>query len=225
MYGVMRMSEESDSSYRKRIIDSSSNGSGYAAALRSALSRVDGVTSVSVLDNGNADPAILPAGEPQGVLVDAHSVLICVAGGKTEEIARAIFDNISAGCGMQGSDIENDPNLITVPYTYGGVMKNIVFHRPINISITVNAKVRDTMYTGVDIIGDTKKAIESFIKGDITNRYFSEEDIVSAIASTGTGIICSELIINVNGIASPDVKVSPIEAIYLANDAVTVELI
>lgn len=225
MYGIQRKEGQSDSSYRKDIINSSSNGSGYAAAIRSALSRVDGVTSVSVLDNGNADPMMLPVGERQQVSVDAHSVLICVGGGSTEEIAKAIFDNISAGCGMQGSDIEDDPYLITEEYTYSGVTKNIVFHRPVDVSITINAKVRDTMYTGVNIIEDTKTAIESFIRGDITNRYFSEEDIVSAIASTGTGIICSELTITVNGNVSSDVKITPLQAISLADNAVTVELV
>lgn len=223
MYGVMRIYGESDSSYRKRIIDSSSNGSGYAAALRSALSRVDGVTSVSVLDNGNADPASLPSDAPDGgrVTVDAHSVLICVGGGLDADIINTIFDNISAGCGMQSNGTYAVSSLVD----RNGVKKNIVFNRPKNVAVTISVSVRDTMYTGVDIIGDTTEIIRTFVIGDLTNRYFTKEDIASAIASAGTGIICSNVELNQGNASVDAIVISPIEAITLANDAISVEVI
>lgn len=227
MYGVARLTNESDSAYRRRIIESSSNGSGYAAAIRSALSRIDGVTSVSVLDNGNADPAMLPVNAPEGVrvLVDAHSILVCVGGSdyNREYIIDAIFNNISAGCGMQS--VSDASRVVSQVIDSNGVQKTIVFNKAKEVPVTISVSVRDTMYTGVDIIGDTKTIIETFIKGDLTTRHISQEDIASAVASAGTGIICSEVVITQNNSVVDSINITPLQAISLADDAVTVEVI
>lgn len=227
MYGVARLTNESDSAYRKRIIDSSSNGSGYAAAIRSALSRIDGVTSVSVLDNGNADPAMLPANAPEGVRtqVDAHSILVCVGGSdyNSANIINAIFNNISAGCGMQS--VSDASRVVSQVIDSNGVQKTITFNKAEEVPVSITVSVRDTMYTGVDIIGDTKTIIETFIRGDLTTRHISQEDIASAVASAGTGIICSEVVLTQNNSTVDSINITPLQAISLANDAVTVEVI
>lgn len=227
MYGVARLTNESDSAYRRRIIDSSSNGSGYAAAIRSALSRIDGVTSVSVLDNGNADPAMLPTNAPEGVrtLVEAHSILVCVGGSdySDSDVIDAIFNNISAGCGMQA--VSDASRVVSETIDSNGVQKIIVFNKAKEVPVSISVSVRDTMYTGVDIIGDTKTIIETFIKGDLTTRHISQEDIASAVASAGTGIICSEVVLTQNNSVVDSINITPLQAISLANDAVTVEII
>lgn len=227
MYGVARLTNESDSAYRRRIIESSSNGSGYAAAIRSALSRIDGVTSVSVLDNGNADPAMLPTNAPEGVRtqVAAHSILVCVGGSDYDsaDIIDAIFNNISAGCGMQA--VVNSERVVSQVIDSNGVQKTIVFNKAEEVSVTISVSVRDTMYTGVDIVGDTKAIIETFIKGDLTTRHISQEDIASAVASAGTGIICSEVVLTQNNSTVDSINITPLQAISLDDDAVTVEVI
>lgn len=227
MYGVARLTNESDSAYRKRIIDSSSNGSGYAAAIRSALSRIDGVTSVSVLDNGNADPAMLPTNVPEGVRVQvaAHSILVCVGGSDYDSanVISAIFNNISAGCGMQS--VSDASRVVSQVIDSNGVQKTIVFNKAEEVSVSISVSVRDTMYTGVNIIGDTKAIIETFIKGDLTTRHISQEDIASAVASAGTGIICSEVVLTQNNSVVDSINITPLQAISLDDDAVTVEVI
>lgn len=235
MYGLARFDDESDSAYRRRIVESSSNGSGYAAAIRSALSRIDGVTSVSVLDNGNADPAMLPVNAPEGVRVrvEAHSVLICIGGTPQvtegdggyvqESVIEAIFNNISAGCGMQA--VSDASRVVSETVDSNGVQKTIIFNKAKEVPISISVSVRDTMYTGVDIIGDTKTIIETFVKGDLTTRHISQEDIASAVASAGTGIICSEVVLTQNNLTVDSINVTPLQAISLADDAVTVEVI
>lgn len=227
MYGLARFDDESDSAYRKRIIESSSNGSGYAAAIRSALSRIDGVTSVSVLDNGNADPAMLPTNAPESVRVsvDAHSILVCVGGSdyNSANVIDAIFNNISAGCGMQAVDISE--RVVSVAVNSNGVQKTITFNKAEEVPVSISVSVRDTMYTGVDIINDTKTIIETFVKGDLTTRHISQEDIASAVASAGTGIICSEVVLKQNDVVVDSVNITPLQAISLADNAVTVEVI
>lgn len=227
MYGVDRLTGESDSAYRRRIIESSSNGSGYAAALRSALSRVDGVTSVSVLDNGNADPSMLPVNAPEGVRVsvDAHSILVCVGGSdySSEDVIDTIFNNISAGCGMQA--VSNSDRVVREDVDSNGIQKTIIYNKAEEVPVSISVSVRDTMYTGVDIIGDTKTIIETFIRGDLTARHISQEDIASAVASAGTGIICSEVALKQNNSTVDSINITPLQAISLADDAVTVEVI
>lgn len=227
MYGVARLANESDSAYRRRIIESSSNGSGYAAAIRSALSRIDGVTSVSVLDNGNADPTMLPANAPEGVRVsvDAHSILICVGGSdySSADVVDAIFNNISAGCGMQS--VSDESRVVSQVIDSNGVQKTIVFNKAEEVPVSISVSVRDTMYTGVDIIGDTKTIIETFINDDLTTRHISQEDIASAVASAGAGIICSEVVLTQNNSTVDSINITPLQAISLADDAVTVEII
>lgn len=198
LFGVQRGANESDYNYRNRIIESNSTGSGYALSVRRAISQVSGVTSICVLDNGKADPAVLP-NSTNGIAVGAHSVFICVGGGDDMEIAEAIFKTLSAGCAFETSSEYGTVTTKVVADDQTNTSKSISFYRPESISATFAATVRDDVYTGIDIVQDTKNAIADFVNNHSANYTITKGDIVSAIAAYGTGIVCTDLVMTSDG--------------------------
>lgn len=192
LFGVDRLSGEADFNFRKRINDSSAGGVGYALSVRRAISQVAGVTSVCVLDNGNADTAVLP-NTTNGIAVSPHSVFICVAGGDEMEIAEAIFKNLSAGCSFEKSTEYGEVVTKTITNDQTNTSKEIYFYRPEAKDISFEVVVRDDVYTGTDIEQDTKKAIADFVNEHSSNYTITKGDIASAIAAYGTGIVCTEV--------------------------------
>lgn len=95
LFGIDRMPEEGDGAYRNRILASNSVGTSYVESVRNAVSKVDGVDYVQVWEN--------PFGFPRRVdeamtVMSPHSILVYVHGGDDNAVARAIYDNKSAGC-------------------------------------------------------------------------------------------------------------------------------
>lgn len=223
LFGVAR-NGDIDSIFREKIVQSNSAGSGYAAALRRALSQVNGVESVCVLDNGYAYPVALPSGGENAIAVSPHSVFICVNGGDDAEVADAIFNNLSAGCGMESSSefgtlVERDVTDESTQTT-----KSIKFYRPELKSVSFTATVRDNIYTGNDIVTDTQSAIREFVSGHSTNYTITSGDIISAIASYGTGIICTDLKMYSDNALVDIIAIKPNQAVAVADDAITIDV-
>lgn len=217
LFGVQRVVNESDYNYRNRIVESNSTGSGYALSVRRAISQVAGVTSTCVLDNGKADPAVLP-NSTNGIAVSPHSVFICVNGGNNREIAEAIFRTLSAGCGIETSESFGTVVTENIVDEDTNTSKAISFYRPESISVSMSVTVRDDVYTGTDIVQDTKDAIISFVQNHSTNYTITEGDIVSAIAAYGTGIVCTELKMY-SGISEVDyIAIRPYQAIIIDSE-------
>ena len=223
--GTDRPSGESDYNFRNRVIDSHASGVGYAAAIRRALSQVAGVTSICVLDNGKADPAVLP-NSTNGISVGAHSVFICVGGGDDTKVAEAIFNTLSAGCAFETSYGTVTTKIITDSRT--NTSKSISFCRPQAITATFAATVRDDVYTGTDIVQDTKNAIADFVNEHSINYTITKGDIVSAIAAYGTGIVCTDLVMTKNGTPVDSLVILPYNTVSADpedEDQITVDVI
>ena len=229
LFGVSRLPNQSDANYRESQKSSYSDTSGYALAVRSALTRVSGVTSVCVLDNGSADPSVLPNAD-NGIAVSPHSVFICVGGGNNADIATAIFKTISAGCGFEhrrGYGVAT-----AIPMSADGVpaedgvpsVKTIYFYRPQTVTTSYTVTVRDDVYTGTDITTDTQNAIKAFLSDHSTNYTVTKADLISAISAAGTGIICADLHMYVGVNETNELAVRPYEAIG-ENPAITVTVI
>lgn len=223
LFGVAR-NGDIDSIFREKIVQSNSAGSGYAAALRRALSQVDGVESVCVLDNGYAYPIALPAGVANAIAVSPHSVFICVHGGNDTDVANAIFNNLSAGCGMVSDTEYGTLKSIAVKDSSTQTEKTMHFYRPTERSLSFSVSVRDNIYTGNDIVADTQSAIREFVSGHSTNYTITEGDIISAIAAYGTGIVCTDLSMSVDGIATETIAIMPYQVAAIADGAITVSV-
>lgn len=220
-----RLSGESDYNFRKRVTDSHASGIGYAAAIRRALSQVAGITSICVLDNGKADPAVLP-NSTNGISVGAHSVFICIDGGDDMKVAEAIFKTLSAGCAFETSYGTVTTKIVTDSRT--NTSKSISFCRPQAITTTFAATVRDDVYTGTDIVQDTKNAIANFVNEHSTNYTITKGDIVSAIAAYGTGIVCTDLVMTSDGTPVDSLVILPYKTVSADPedaDQITVDVI
>lgn len=222
MWGIARLEGESDGEYRKRILASASRGSGFASSIANAIGNVLGVTKVVVLDNGNEDPAVLPvdaAGNPypHSIAVDPHSVFISVLGGSTSDIMNAIAKTKSAGCGFT-----HNPEY--------GVSTN-GYYVPTQRYAKIDVSVSSMAYTGVDIVSDTKAAIQSLIADNSINSTITKPMVTAAISAYGKNIICTDVKFTVSD-TSQDVSsayedvdeiiVFPYKYISVSDDLITV---
>ena len=216
-----------DADYRNLIMSAQSRGYGFAESIRRAVSAVDGVTTVAVLNNGNEDPAVIPNDEA-GVAVAPHSVMVCVAGGDDTDIAQAIDKTISAGCGMvqEGFSTENTVTK-TLTNAETGTSSTITFYRPTQVFARFSVSIRTDAYTGKDAAGDAKAAILGYIAKHNSAHAFTQADIITAIGADGVGLICTSAKIeskNVQGswVNVDYITIRPNEFIDLNDETTTI---
>ena len=186
MFGIARLSGETDAAYRKRIVLSASRGSGFARSMMNAIGKVSGVTGVVVLDNGNEDP---DAG---------HSVFICVRGGNDNDIAAAIRDSKSAGCGYT-TDIPGGTLVVqSVVDSETGTSFTAKFFRPSERYVGISASVVNGAYSGEDILSDAEARIRALLGGKPMNTVVTKSEVVAAVASGGSGIIAEDIVFRVS---------------------------
>lgn len=224
IFGIPR-DGRNDEQYRVVLRNSQSRGKGFVQSIWNAVDNVDGVTSVCVLENGYEDPYTFPE---TGFTIDPHSVFVCCNGGDSAEIAEAIFNSKSAGCGYHMSSTngtavnQNHTDVFGTVYT-------VRFYRPVERFVKFTATVRGDAYTGTDIVGDTKSIITSFMSGRDSNAKITRADIISAIGSARLGIVCTDLTIEVseNSDMSPAEEVEqlliyPYQFVTVTNDSTDV---
>lgn len=97
--GIQGRLRESDAEFRVRAAESVAyNGHGTVEAICSAIAALDGVIDVDVLENSSNAPITT-----WGITIPAHSVAVCVEGGESADLALAIYQKKSSGCGTSGN--------------------------------------------------------------------------------------------------------------------------
>lgn len=86
--------EESDLSYRQRIMKSLQKAPGYLESFASELSQVNGLIDSFVKDNYEQTTQIY-----EGLPIDPKSVVVIANGGLNQDVLQAIFNAKDAGCG------------------------------------------------------------------------------------------------------------------------------
>lgn len=198
LFGVERLAGETDALYRTRIVNSNSRGAGFAASIANAIGKVAGVTHVCVLDNGNADPAVLPYRASYGMAVNAHSVFIAVADGNAADIADAIYKTKSLGCAYHiPSTVGECGERVNVEITddEDNAITTVTFYRPKIVLFKITANVLDDVYTGTDIETSVQDAMLSLFNGRTINTIITDGEIKAAIAQNAGGAICDSLAI------------------------------
>lgn len=189
LFGVERENTDTDYTYRAKILQSCSRGSGFVPSIYNAIYRsaANGIYDVCVLNNGHSVPAVLP-NQTNGISVDPHSVFISVRCDTTLEttVAEAIAKTISAGCGFH-----NDTHGTKVEKTVeiDGFSSNIVFYHPTERFVKVVVAVNPSYYTGTNIQSDITNAVNAIIGANTTNATVSKSEFLAKIAATGTAII------------------------------------
>ena len=129
--GVLGGNEQSDvSARRERRQTIALQGRSLTEAISSNVRFVDGVESLRILENKTPNPVII-----ENVNLIANSIWICVDGGTDTDIAEAINEAKSGGCGYNGAVavVVQDPTSMQ-PIT-------INFDRPTEVPVLIRATV------------------------------------------------------------------------------------
>lgn len=119
-----------------------------AEAITSALYNTAGVTSLTFQENVADTTQTI-----NGISMISHSIYACVEGGTDEDVAAALLENKSSGCGWNGSTV------VAVVEPSSGQAYDVKFDRPAEIGILV----RVTTTNGLS--GDIKQAVLDYADG------------------------------------------------------------
>ena len=137
--GVTGRDVESQAAFESRRVQSvAKNSHGAVASLFGAIADINDVTALLILENTtNADVT------KKGVTIAGHSVYISVYGGDNNDIAKAIYNKLDAGCGTNGNTLvtynpssDNADDQPDALYQY-------YIERPTAVSTGVVVKVKD----------------------------------------------------------------------------------
>lgn len=211
LFGVVRESGESDMKFRSRILKSQSRGIGYVRSIWNELSKVSTLTSICVLENGDADPCVI-----NGLTIDPHSIFACVSGAGTNEesalVAAALYATKAAGCAYHDADDCGTKIERTIDGT------TVRFYRPTQKYVRFTVNVIGSAYTGEDIVGDTQTAILNYVKDHNTNTTITAADVLAAVSLAGLGIVATSVTMecsddNTAWVAVDNLQLRPFEVV------------
>lgn len=150
---------ESDASLKARLLESIFSGSALFGNYASACYAVEGVTDVYAYDNPNDYELVL-----DNITVPPHSVYVCVNGGNSEDVAYALYEVKSAGCGWCGN------TTVSVMDKVFNSSSSVTYQIPIQVSnkIVVNVTSRNNSSA------DLERLIQNTIVNYYNNQYLDE---------------------------------------------------
>ena len=219
MFGVSRLSDEGDYSFRNRILACRAPGIGFAASItRSIYALGDDIEFVTVLDNGYGDPCMLPLDEtveppeayPHSVLVAPHSVFVSVICPEERmvDVEKAIEKSKSAGCGV---------SLVN----------------PTRMYAAVSIIVSDDSYVGSDIVSDVSATVVAFFEAHRTCVTVKKSDIILAIGAAGMNVGVVSIAFNISdaefesgndGLEVEQIVIEPDRFVTIADTDISVDI-
>ena len=141
--------EESQSAFEQRRKDSVSlNARSTVNAVYANVAQCDGVIAVYAVDNKKNIAETIDS-----YTLTPHSIFVSVIGGENADIAKAIYDNLSAGCDYNGNtsvDITNE---------YSGAVETVKFYRPDVFNIYVKVQIQNSASLQNDYENIVKQAV------------------------------------------------------------------
>lgn len=141
--------EESQSAFEQRRKDSVSlNARSTVNAVYANVAQCDGVIAVYAVDNKKNIAETI-----DNYSLTPHSIFVSVIGGENADIAKAIYDNLSAGCDYNGNtsvDITNE---------YSGAVETVKFYRPDVFNIFVKVQIQNSAQLQNDYENIVKQAV------------------------------------------------------------------
>lgn len=140
--GVTGREVESQAAFESRRVQSvAKNAHGSVASLFGAIADINDVTALLILENTtNVDKT------EKGVTIAGHSVYISVYGGADNEIAKAIYNKIDAGCGTNGNTMVSY-NPVSDDATQPDMLYSYYIERPTAISTGIVVTIADEQTT------------------------------------------------------------------------------
>lgn len=219
---VLGTPQESDESFKARFPEGIFTGKSLLEDYSSALSKVENLNSSYVYDNYTNDIVTI-----DGVQIQPHSLYSCVEGGTDEDVAEALFNVKSSGCGYTG----NTSVTVTDP-TYGNPY-TVKFDRPEQILTDVKVTVKQESAAEADLEQAIIDTVLSYASGGIAtvqglkvNVDVSPFEIAGALSCTLSSISVQQVEVAVHGqplsTAVIPVKINQIAVITASNITVVI---
>ena len=140
--GVTGRDVESQAAFESRRVQSvAKNAHGSVASVFGAIADINDVTALLILENTtNVDKT------EKGVTIAGHSVYISVYGGADNEIAKAIYNKIDAGCGTNGNTMVSY-NPVSDDATQPDMLYSYYIERPTAVSTGIVVTIADEQTT------------------------------------------------------------------------------
>ena len=125
-------------------------------SIRSRLYAIESVRSLAFLENISHSQQTI-----ETIVMDPHSIWVCVEGGTDQEIAQALFDSKTAGAGYNGNEVVNvaDPRSL--------VIYQVKFDRPNEINLLIRVSVKPSTFDVNNLIPDlVMNYVNGALEGD-----------------------------------------------------------
>lgn len=174
---------ESDAAYKQRILNSLFTGSALFGNYASACYGVDNVTDVFVQENPYGQNLII-----DNYTIPAHSVLAVVEGGNAEDVAYALYEVKSAGCGWSGN------TNVTVTDKNFNTTNPVAFYVPDQIAIEVNISATSLTNSSSDLASDIQNVIVNYFNGSYADSNYNGLAIRALISpATISAVVTSQI--------------------------------
>lgn len=203
---------EDDATYRARLImENVAKPGPSAAGIKSALMNLSGVRQVNVVENPNAEAN--QYGDPP------YSVHIYVLGGKEQDIAQCLVDNVAAGITMAGTKQITAPDNTGTPQT---VSFDFAKDKPIYATVQIRTNEEWNADEGVQ---DVKQAISDYVNNLLMGQEVYLTKIYPSIYSIpGVGEAKVQIGTDPNHLYDKDIVTEPFEAVSCNTDNIQVNV-
>ena len=203
---------EDDATYRARLImENVAKPGPSAAGIKSALMNLSGVRQVNVVENPNAEAN--QYGDPP------YSVHIYVLGGKEQDIAQCLVDNVAAGITMAGTKQITAPDNTGTPQT---VSFDFAKDKPIYATVQIRTNEEWNADEGVQ---DVKQAIADYVNNLLMGQEVYLTKIYPSIYSIpGVGEAKVQIGTDQNQLYDKDIVTEPFEAVSCNTDNIQVNV-
>lgn len=141
--GVTGRAVESQAAFESRRVQSvAKNAHGSVASLFGAIADINDVTALLILENTTNQDIV-----KSGVTIAGHSVYISVYGGDNNDIARAIYNKLDAGCGTNGNTLVTYNPSSDEPDNQPDMSYSYYIERPTTVSMGIVVTVADEQTT------------------------------------------------------------------------------
>lgn len=220
--GTLGADMESDADLRARRKASLYQGSGYINSMYRALYYVPNLKSAYIYENKTANSETT-----DGITIPGHSLYVVADGGTDADVAQAIFNTKSAGCGLSGTTT-------ATAYDDDGRTYSILFNRPIQVQIDVAVQAQNLSTLSPQTVAQQiKDAVLAFasdsipgVDGAKIGQDISPFEIAGAINITVDGVFVKSVGICLHGETPAtsviDIKLNEVATIAAADITVTV---
>lgn len=149
---------ESDEELRQRRKQNLYRGAALIPSIKARLGLVPNIRSSFVYENYTSAPITY-----QGITINAHSIYAVADGGTDQDVAQALFESKSDGCGYTGNVTVN------VKDSSYGIDYPVSFNRPTQIPVTVAITVNVSGNSGISagLAEAVKNAILAYEAGEV----------------------------------------------------------